>query len=209
MSRRAASGTGPKTASLGKLVLAKRAIETIRNCSGPVLLDTVTRSPGRSCFSRKKTAGPWYESTWPARTAGPGSPGRDVSVYQPTVSKRLGTAKEPSRLRPNGSTVAWTPIAGMSIAGGTPTVGAARVGLPERSIETLPETVAAMGAAMTDVAGGKWTGIDETATASVVLVRPHPERPATAISANASRPRRPRRARPPRGRLGPMRTVGT
>ena len=68
---------------------------------------------------RKNTAGPVCESTWPAITAGPRSPGRGPPVHQPASPKSVGTSSVRSGLRPRPMTGASTPIDGISIRTGS------------------------------------------------------------------------------------------
>jgi len=80
---------------------------------------TTIRLPRRSRPSRKNTAGPRRESTWPTITAGPAAPGRGPGSYHPARST-AGTSLDRSWPRPTGTTRASTPIAGIRIDTGRP-----------------------------------------------------------------------------------------
>ncbi len=68
------------------------------------------------------------ESTWPAITAGPRSPGSGPPVHQPVWLQSAGTSSVPSRFRPSGITGAETPIAAIAIR-----TGRAASGTPRRA----------------------------------------------------------------------------
>src|SRR5215207_6341713 len=98
--------------STGRASLARRSTRSTRNdLAAPPSCPTMIRSPERSSPSRKNTAGPERESTCPTITAGPASPGRGPSSYQPARSTS-GTSIVRSGCSPTGTTRASTPAAG-------------------------------------------------------------------------------------------------
>ena len=85
---------------------------TMNRTDEPLARVMVTISPRRSSRSRKKTAGPDLESTWPRITADPGSPGRVPGAYQPATSHRVGAWTVLSDARPSRSRALATPKSG-------------------------------------------------------------------------------------------------
>src|SRR5450631_251946 len=78
----------------------------------------VTWLPGFRLCRSKKTAGP-FQSTWPAMTAGPTSPGVGPPVYQPAGKPLGGTCKDPSARNPRSINLESTPIASICRRTGT------------------------------------------------------------------------------------------
>src|SRR5450631_20441 len=70
----------------------------------------MTWSPGLRSCSLEKTPGP-FQSTWPAITAGPRSPGVGPPVYHPAGKPPGGTCIDPSARRPRLIRAESTPIA--------------------------------------------------------------------------------------------------
>src|SRR4051794_34016680 len=91
----------------------------------PSDIDTVTGSPTARSRSRKKTPGTPCQSTWPASTADPASPGAGPNWYHATTAASAGMATSPvpastpaATTRP-GMTVAAPPAPGTGRSAGT------------------------------------------------------------------------------------------
>src|SRR5581483_9842005 len=149
----------------------------------PELRPTVIRSPGFSCLTSKKTAGPLKESTCPAITAGPTWPGTGLPVYQPASVRFVGGWSAPEPSRPSVCSVVCTLITGMSIDTGR----ASAVG------ELLALASSPVGDAIgtTTGAGGFAAGVEVVAPRAMAAVTP-----TTAATPSAAAATRPSEGRP-------------
>src|SRR5450756_1064224 len=93
--------------------------------SWPSAAVTVTVSPGFRSFSPQKGISFPPQSTWPAITAFPLSPGLGPSLYHATCVGFFGTSIAPSGVSPTYSKPVSTPIAGIRILVGRATGGLA------------------------------------------------------------------------------------